>query len=121
MSDFPTPHTIGVHTWGPTGEDAHGNAIDGYTPPLDEPGAPEPVIGWAVPSSTEPILAGHDRVTVDVVLGTPPGLALGPRDVVDLPYGPAGQFQVIGEVRGTEGNPFGWTPGGEVNLRRVEG
>lgn len=119
--DFPTPHTIGVHTWSGTGEDSHGNPIDVYTPPLAEAGEPRQVIGWQVPSSTEPLIAGHDRVIVDVELGVPPGFALGPHDVVDLPYGPPGQFRVVGEIRSTEGNPFGWVPGGIVNLRRVEG
>lgn len=119
--DFPTPHTIGVHVRSDGDIDAHGNPTVVYTPPLDEPGTARAVIGWVVPASTEPAVAGHDRVVVDVVLGVPPGFVLAAHDVVDLPYGPAGQFEVIGEVRETEGNPFGWVPGGEVNLRRVDG
>lgn len=120
-SDFPTPHTIGVHVRSDGAEDELGIPAVVYTPPLDEPGAEALVIGWAVPSSTEPAVAGHDRVAVDVVLGVPPGFTLGAHDVVDLPYGPLGQYEVVGEVRGAEGNPFGWNPGGEVGLRRVEG
>ncbi|MBF6363208.1 hypothetical protein IU447_24125 [Nocardia farcinica] len=121
MSDFPTPHTIGWHTWSGLGEDDHGNQVDTYTPPLDEPGAPRLVIGWHVPSATEPVLAGHDRVVVDVELAVPPGFTGGPHDVADLPYGPAGQFQVIGEIRTAQANPFGWNPGGVVNLQRIAG
>ncbi|MGW4090043.1 hypothetical protein [Nocardia sp. NPDC004750] len=121
MGDFPTPHTIGVHTWTGTGEDDHGNAVDTYAPPLDQPGTPHAVIGWQVPSSTEPAVAGHDRVAVDVELGVPPGLVFGPHDVVDLPYGPEGQFEVVGEIRTADGNPFGWNPGGIVNLARLDG
>jgi len=122
MSEFPTPHTIGVHTWSGGGEDDHGNEIATYTPPLDQPGTPRAVIGWQVPASTEPLIAGHDRATVDVELGVPLGFVLSRRDVVDLPYGPAGQFEVIGEARTSEANPFGWGDWpGVVNLRRVDG
>ncbi|AHH22102.1 hypothetical protein NONO_c73460 [Nocardia nova SH22a] len=121
MSEFPTPHTIGLHVWSGTGEDDHGNEIDVYTPPLDEAGAAHAVIGWSVPSSEMPAVAGHDRVVVDVELLVPPGFPAKARDVIDLPYGPAGQFAVVGEIRGTEGNPFGWAPGGVVNLERVDG
>jgi hypothetical protein len=120
-TDFPTPHTIGVHEWSGTGEDAHGNPVDVYTPPLDQPGTQHAVIGWQVPASDEPIVAGHDRVVVDVELGVPPGFTMSPRAVVDLPYGPEGRFQVVGEIRTAEGNPFLWNPGGIVNLRRIDG
>ncbi|WP_040815055.1 hypothetical protein [Nocardia concava] len=118
---FPTPHTIGLHVWTGTGEDDHGNAIDVYTPPLDQTGAAHAVIGWSVPSATTPAVAGHDRTVVDVELLAPPGFPAKPRDVIDLPYGPAGQFAVVGEVQGTEGNPFEWAPGGVLNLQKVEG
>ena len=121
MGDFPTPHRIGVHRRSDGDEDEHGNPVVVYTPPLDAPGTEAAVIGWAVPSSTEPAVAGHERVAVDVLLGVPPGFVLGPHDVVDLPYGPAGQYEVVGEVRSAEGNPFGWNPGGEVSLRRLDG
>lgn len=120
-SDFPTPHKIGVHVRSDGAEDELGIPAVVYTPPLDEPGTDRDVIGWVVPASTEPAVAGHDRVAVDVVLGVPPGFVLGAHDVVDLPYGPGGQFEVVGEVRETAGNPFGWVPGGEVNLRRLDG
>ncbi|MFD4294141.1 hypothetical protein ACFWQG_13065 [Rhodococcus sp. NPDC058532] len=118
---FPTPHEVGLHIWSAGAEDAHGNAVDVYTPPLGAAGAPHSVIGWSVPTSTEPAIAGHDRVIVDVELLTPPDFPARARDVIDLPYGPAGRFEVIGEVGDTEGNPFGWAPGGTLHLRRVEG
>lgn len=116
---FPTPHVIGLHVWVAGVEDDHGNAVDTYTPALDAPGAEHPVIGWAVPTSSEPALAGHDRVVVDVQLLVPPDFPARAHDVIDLPTG--GRYEVVGEVGGTEGNPFGWVPGGVVNLRRVDG
>lgn len=116
---FPTPHEVKLHVWSEGGPDSHGNPVAIYTPPLDETGSPHPVIGWDVPTSTEPVLAGHDRVVVDVQLLTPPDFPARPRDVIDLPTG--GRYEVIGEAGGTEGNPFGWIPGGTLNLRRVDG
>lgn len=121
MTPFPTPWSVGVHTFSDGGTDAHGNPIVTYTPPLSEPGTPVPVYGWFVPSSTEPVLAGHDRVIVDVQLLVPPGFPAGPRDVVDVPGGPAGQFTVVGYPEDYTHGPFGWAPGAVVNLRKVDG
>lgn len=119
---FPTIHTVGHHVWTPgVEEDAHGNLVDGWVPPLDEDGTEVRVIGWSVPSSTEPALAGHDRVVVDIELLVPPGVPFKPRDVVDLPGLNAGQFEIVGEIRDYTSGPFGWSPGGVVNLSRVEG
>lgn len=118
MSEFPTPHTVGLHVWSGTGEDAHGNEIDVFTPPLDQEGAAQAVYGWSVPSSDSPAVAGHDRVVVDVELLVPPEFPGKPRDVVDLP---SGRFQVVGEVRDYSTGPFGWVPGGVLNLERVDG
>ncbi|MBF6291806.1 hypothetical protein IU454_08005 [Nocardia farcinica] len=120
-SEFPLAHTVGWHSWQGEGEDDHGNVVDIYSPPLDQPGTPRQVIGWQVLSAAEVVLAGHDRAAVVVDLGVPAGFTLDRRDVVDLPYGPAGQYQVDGPVRSAEGNPFGWTWPGLVTLRRVEG
>lgn len=122
MSDFPTVHGVGWHSWTGVGEDAHGNPVDVYTPPLDQPGMLRQVIGWQVLSAAEVVLAGHDRATTVVELGIPAGFVLDRRDVVDLPYGPAAQFQVDSEIRSSEGNPFGWTGWpGVVTLKRIEG
>lgn len=115
---FPTPYVVGLHVWAGAGEDTHGNPVESYTPPLNQPGTPYAVIGWSVPSSTEPAVAGHDRVVVDVELLTPPGFPAKPRDVIDLP---SGQFEVVGEVRDYTTGPFGFAPGGVANLRRVDG
>lgn len=118
---FPTPFTVGVHTRGADGTDAHGNSVSVYTPPLPEAGTAVSVYGWFVPSTTEPPLAGHDRVIVDVQLMVPPGFPAGPRDVVDLPEGPAGQFEVVGYPEDYTHGPFGWAPGAVINLRKVDG
>uniref|UniRef100_UPI003F497FA4 hypothetical protein n=1 Tax=Nocardia suismassiliense TaxID=2077092 RepID=UPI003F497FA4 len=119
---YPTPYTVGLHTYSPGVRDAHGNPAPLYTPPLDQPGAPHAVIGWSITSTDEPALDGHDRVTINVELLTPPVFPGRPRDVIDLPAGPTGQFEVIGIVRDYgPANPFEWNPGGVLNLQQVEG
>lgn len=115
---FPLRYTVGIHTMSTTGLDAHRNPAKVYTPPLDQPGTPVKVYGWSTPFTTEPKLAGHDRVIVDVELLVPPGFPSAPGSVIDLPVG---QFEVIGEIQDYTRGPFGWEPGGVVNLRRITG
>ncbi|WP_159844910.1 hypothetical protein [Nocardia sp. CY41] len=119
---FPTPYEVGLHVYSETARDGHGNPVAVYTPPLDEPGTPYAVIGWAITGTDEPALDGHDREITSVELLTPPGFPAVARDVIDLPADPAGQFEIVGAVK-TSGpaNPFGWNPGGVLNLERVEG
>ncbi|MFI9507568.1 hypothetical protein [Nocardia sp. NPDC052566] len=118
---FPLLFSIGHHSYSGTGEDAHGNEIALYTPPLDQPGTTQPVYGWSIPSSTEPSLAGHDRVLVDVQVLAPPTLHVQPRDVIDLPADPAGQFEMIGYAEDYTKGPFGFQPGAVINLQKVDG
>jgi hypothetical protein len=114
---FPTPHTVGHHAYSAGGPDPHRNPPS-YTPPIDEPGEAVAVYGWHVPSTTEPKIAGHDRVIVDVELLVPPEFIPGPHDRIDLP---TGQFEVVGEVQDYNHGPFGWHPGSVINLRKVDG
>lgn len=77
-----------------------------------------PVAGWAKPTSTEPKLAGHDRVIVDMELYAPQG-ELFHDDEVTID---GNTFQVIGEPENYSKSPFGFDPGLEVvNLRRTSG
>lgn len=94
-------------------EDSHGNPVDSWGDPVDTP-----VYGWASPSSSEPKLAGHDRVVVDVEMGAPVGTVAEPRDKFVL----GGRtYTVEGEPEDYNHSPFGGQPGIVVNLRRVEG
>ncbi|WP_280246159.1 hypothetical protein [Nocardia abscessus] len=118
---FPTPYTVGHHACTPGGPDPHRNPAT-YTPPKNQPGTPVPVIQWGVPESTEPKLAGHDRtVIVDVELFVTPEFNPNPGDLIDLPAGPAGQFEVVGYPEDANHGFHGWRPGSVVNLRRMEG
>lgn len=119
---FPLLFTIGVHAYSDGGRDAHHNPVPVYTPPLDQPGTPRRVCGWSAAGSSEPAPEGApNRVDTDVILYAPTGL-LGPHDVVDLPAGPAGQFEVIGYPADYDHGFHGWAPGlVQVRLRRIEG
>lgn len=110
---FPTPFTVGWHsatrTESPLGED-----VISYSPPLDQPGTPRDVIGWAPTQATEPEVG---RVVGMLDLLVPDGFHAGPDDVVDLPDG---RFEVVGHPMSYSTGPFGFTPGGVVQLRRVQ-
>lgn len=79
--NFPTPHTVRHHVYSTETDDDYGREVTIYTPPLDEDGVEVAVYGWASPSSTEPKLAGHDRVLVEVEMYMPPGLVVNLRRV----------------------------------------
>jgi len=115
---FPLLFTVAVHSYSAGSSDEYGEAAAVYTPPLDSAGTDVAVYGWSTPSSTEPKLAGHDRVIVDQELLVPPDSTISAHDLVDLPDG---QYQVIGEAEDFNSGPFGWQPGKVINLRRVTG
>lgn len=118
---FPLLFTVGHHAYSSTTQDAHGNDIPVYMPALTQSGVQRKVIGWSTPSTDEPKLAGHDRVVVDVELLVPEGFPAQPRDVIDLPAGPRGQFEVIGYQQDYNHGFHGWRPGSVLALQKVDG
>lgn len=95
------------------GEDELGNEVEQW-------GAPERhmVFGWEPPLSTEPELAGHDRVIVDMKLYAARSLNAGPKDRAVLD---GERFEVVGYAQDPNNNPW-WQPGlVTVRLRYVEG
>ena len=113
---FPLRFQVGVHAYSGGAPDAYNITQPSYDPPLDSVGTLIPVYGWAVPQTVEPLMAGHDRVIVDVQLLAPPEAPIGPYDWVDLPDG---QYEVIGGADDYTHGPFG-SPGGLVfNMRKV--
>lgn len=116
---FPLLFTVGVHTHTETIQlDEYNEIVSAYVPARGATGTPCQVYGWSTPLSTEPAVAGHDRVVVDVQLMVPPGFPAGPYDVIDLPDG---EYQVIGQPEDFNHGPFGWQPGTVLNLRKVTG
>lgn len=110
---FPLLFTVGVRAFTPGAGDAHGNPVEAWGSATTHS-----VYGWSAPSSTEPKLAGHDRVVVDLELLAPEGFPAQPRDLVVVD---SDDFQVLGYVEDFNNGPFGFRPGLVVNLRRVEG
>ncbi len=98
------------------GEDENGNEISGYAPPVEVL-----VFGWENPRtrrSDEPVLAGHERVLVDVDLYAPQSLNIAPKDRLILN---GKRFEVLGYPDDPNNNPW-WRPGlVTVSLRRIEG
>lgn len=98
---------------GNTVYDEHGNEVESWAPKLEVL-----VFGWEPPKSTEPVVAGHDRVIVDIQLYAPVSVDPLPHDLMWLV---GKKFQVIGYPEDPNHNGF-WAPGlVTVNLRRVEG
>lgn len=113
-SGFPLLFSVGHRVWSEDGSyDDHGNPAEDWSAPVVKA-----VYGWGAPNGDEPKMAGHDRVTVQVELLVPPGFVCSPRDRILLD---GVEHEVIGPVESYDHNPFGWNPGGVVNLRRVEG
>lgn len=76
------------------------------------------VAGWAVPTSDEPKVAGHDRLEVDLELYAPSGVFHPDDEVVIAPYG---RLRVLGWPENYDHGPFGFVPGVEViNLGRAD-
>jgi len=122
---YPTPYTVGYHVRNPDGPDPFREAPS-YTPPKGEAGIPVPVIQWeAAVSNTAGNdgrqLLGHDRTEVSVKLYVPPEFSPAPGDLIDLPSGPAGQYEVVGYPEDYTTGPFRWAAGWRLNLKRVEG
>ncbi|MBP2211088.1 hypothetical protein JOJ87_001432 [Rhodococcus ruber] len=110
---IPTPYTVGVRTYTESGKDDRGNPVESWSAPVDHP-----VYGWSMPSSTEPKVAGHNRVLVSLELLVPPTFPAKAHDrvVVD-----GEEFEVLGRPEDFNHGPFGFAPGLVVNLGRTEG
>ena len=122
---FPTPYIVGHHVRNPDGPDRFREAPT-YTPAKNQPGTPRRVIQWAAAKSDTggrdgAQMSGHQRTEVTVELYCGPDWAPGLGDLIDLPAGPAGQFEVVGYPEDHTHGFHGWAPGSVVNLRRIEG
>lgn len=122
---FPTPYTVGWHVRTNTGTDRFRDPPT-YSPAKDVPGTPVAVIQWSAAKSDGSgrdgrQQLGHERLITEVELFVPPGFAPKPGDLIDLPAGPAGQFEVAGEPSDYTHGWHGWAPGAVITLRRVVG
>jgi hypothetical protein len=114
VASYPTPHTVTVHAWEALAVDAHGNPMEMWAEPGDTVG----VYGWAPPSPDTETLGGRDAVTRQLDLLVPPGFTIGPHDQITVD---GVRYDVVGYLEDFTHGPFGWRPGGRVNLQRAEG
>ncbi|KIA63004.1 hypothetical protein [Nocardia vulneris] len=109
---IPLPFTIGHRAYSGSGEDAHGNEIGSHAAAVDIQAF------YYSPSSTEPAVAGHDRVVVDMVAVVDSDEQIGPHDLLVID---GEEFDVIGFPEDYDHGPW-WKPGRKpVNLQRVDG
>jgi hypothetical protein len=111
MSDFPLLFSVGHRAYSAAEIDAHGNAVPSWSEPVQKS-----VYGWGAPDTSEPKVAGYERVVVEVELLVPPGFQCQSRDRMVLD---GVEYEVIGMPEMFDHNPFGWNPGGVINLRAV--
>lgn len=114
IAGYPTPYVVQHERYRADGGlDAHGNRVPAWDDPVDVV-----VYGWAAPTSSEPKLAGQDRVAVALELFAPPSTAARPADRFRVD---GELYDVVGEVEDYTHGPFGWRPGVVINLARWEG
>lgn len=113
MAEFPLLFTVGHRIYSAGAEDDWGNTVSGWADPVTKP-----VYGWGAPVTSEPKVAGHGRDVVEIELLVPPGFECSPRDRMVLD---GDEYEVIGGPEMYDHNPFGWNPGGVINLKAVSG
>lgn len=112
-SEFPLPFTVGHRAYAGAGEDAHGNANPDYAAAVDI------AAFWYSVGSSEPAVAGHDRVTVDLVVVVDSEQQINPLDLLVIEDQ---DYDVVGYPEDYDHGPFDWAPGCKpVNVRRVDG
>ncbi|MDH6283225.1 hypothetical protein [Prescottella agglutinans] len=110
---FELRHVAGLRKYVPGAKNTRGNPVPDWLPAEQYK-----VFGWVPIASTEPDVAGHDHVVIDVKLSAPSTFPAGPRDKVVLD---GLEYEVIGYPENYSHGQSDWDPGILVNLHRVEG
>lgn len=115
MSVIPTPWTVGVRAWSPTGGvDRQGNPVSTWAAPVQAP-----VHGVAPRVVTEPGDPNRHAVVEGLTVYAPPGTTVGPHDRVVIADQ---EYEVVGEVEDwTVGPWLNPAAGVVINVERVEG
>lgn len=110
---FPLKRTAGHRVYSETGSrDAHGNDIPSWAAPVDVPAM------WWSPSSTEPVVAGHDRVRVDVVMAVDSALPVSAHDRMVLD---GQEYEVLGAPEDYDHGPYAAPGRKPLNMVKVDG
>ena len=118
--NFPLLFTVGHSPYLGGVENDLGNTVPTWGPEVQVK-----VYGWGAPTTMEPGpnnsvdgSASAARQMIDVVMYVPPGFTSSGLDRFTLD---GFLFEAFGNSQQYDHSPFGWNPGGVVNLRRVEG
>lgn len=104
-----TKWTVDVLAYNGTTRNEYGNVVPSWvTVPVAVP-----VYGWFPATITEET-ATRNTVTSDIELLVPPGFTIGPKDHVRIN---GVTYEVNGGVEDYSHGPFGFNPGGKVNLK----
>lgn len=108
---FPALFTVGHRVHSTAAVDGWNETTDVWADPVHKQ-----VITYYAPSGRDPRTVGDDRIVVDLEMLVPPGFQCSPKDrmVVD-----GDEYEVVGPMNRLDRDPFGWNPGGLVNLRLV--
>ena len=110
---IPLPWSAKISRFKAGSTDAFGNPVESWESPV------EFACFWWTPSSSEPAMAGHDRVVADLVVVVAAGFSCGPRDRITVD---GRDYGVDGEPRDYNHGPFGFSPDRLViECRRVDG
>lgn len=106
-------YQLGIKRYQEGVTDAHGNPVESWS-------APETVDVFAVAptSSTEPPASGREAVISGLSVLAPVGVLVAPRDRA---VWNGEEYSIEGELADWTTGPFGFLPGVQFNLRRVEG
>lgn len=108
-----TPFTIGVKRYQTGAKDAHGNTLDTWADPISVG-----VYSIAPATSDEPYENGRESIVTGLTVLAPAGTEIDARDLVVIDNE---DYTVEGDIANWNQGPFGWSPGVQINLKRVEG
>ena len=108
-----TPKHVVQHQAYTPGKDSHGAPVDAWDAPQ-----PVAVYSWASTAMSQPVDGNRRAVIADVDLLVPPGVSGAPRDRWIL-LGKT--FEQVGDLEDFTTGPWPGSPGGRINLRRIEG
>lgn len=109
MSIFPLLFKVSLLTTSEGPDDDHGNPVVEWVEQI------ELVIGWGPPRGREPKRAGVESSVVELELLVPPDWSSKESDLVVVD---GLEYQQVGPVEDYNHGPFGFAPGGVVNLVR---
>ena len=96
--------------------DNYNNEIESWGDPVDDT-----VLGCSRATTEERSEDGHNRLVVVRTLLTRTDSFYNERDRFILPDEPDAVYEVDGIHVRADRNPFGWNPGGQLVIRRVDG